>query len=149
MNLVSDSNLSVLNNSWRTTAFSNNFNLFYAILSEKISTAQGSTRLSDTIMVRVYPYITSVNKNEINQLGQASVNCYPNPVSDELTVTLKNWDTKSIQISIIDYMGKEVYVCHGPTEVNKIDLFTVDSGMYLLKISDGKQVKFEKIAVQK
>ena len=143
------SKLKTINKTWRTTINIGGIADFYAKLSEKISVLGSVPRISDAVLLWANPRITSTENKTISDQSQATVDCYPNPASQLLTISLNNWGSTPLNISIVNQLGKEVYGLTNATPVNQIVVDALDNGIYLLKISNGKQVKFEKIAIQK
>lgn len=72
-----------------------------------------------------------ITENELSR-----ITFYPNPVSDVLNIS-ENVD----KIEIIDQNGKRVKTIHNQ---NTIDLKNLTSGMYYLKISNGKKTETKK-----
>ena len=70
---------------------------------------------------------------------------YPNPVKDFVTVDIYSELTGNIQISLFNILGTEVkkwepwYVSQGNQEF-RIDLSSIKSGVYILKVTKSRQV---------
>jgi hypothetical protein len=70
---------------------------------------------------------------------------YPNPVKDFVTVDIHSELTGNIQISLFNILGTEVkkwepwYVSQGSQEF-RIDLSSIKSGVYILKVVKSGQV---------
>jgi hypothetical protein len=77
-----------------------------------------------------------------------TVKAFPNPVQNELTIDVVS-ESKQLEIEVIDVLGRTVYQKKGIyTEGSKLlTINTLDwlSGIYFLKVSDGKKVVQEKI----
>jgi hypothetical protein len=77
-----------------------------------------------------------------------TVKAFPNPIQNELTIDVFS-DSKQLDIQVIDVLGRSIYQKNeSNTEGSK--LLTVNtlewlSGIYFLKISDGKKVFQQKI----
>jgi hypothetical protein len=71
---------------------------------------------------------------------------YPNPAKDFVTIDLRSEVTGTIQVSLFNILGTEVkkwegfFVCRGDQKL-KIDLSSIRSGIYFLKISTSNQVQ--------
>lgn len=80
---------------------------------------------------------------------------YPNPATDILFVNLGNnvWDIDNITISIVDLNGKFVLVERmNSSNANTISVplpVDIASGIYVVKITDGKNIKTEKLEIKK
>jgi len=62
---------------------------------------------------------------------------YPNPAEDELTLESEFMKgTPDTQLRVIDVLGREVISIAGFSAPGKIDISALESGMYLLKISN-------------
>ncbi len=146
---ITNNKLLFLNKSWKTTIRVDGIQVYYAKLSEVIPASGSAPRTSDSISIRVYPLILSKENYNISDHSTVTVDCYPNPVSQSLTISLKNWEAKKIQISLVDELGKEVYAYNNATAVNLIDVSKLENGIYLLKISNGEVLKLQKIYIQK
>jgi hypothetical protein len=83
---------------------------------------------------------------ELNDLSELKV--YPNPVTNELNVSLRNF-ANDVNIQIIDNLGKEVQsksvVTGSDVFIGKIDISNLPSGMYIVKVSDGSKTSHAKI----
>jgi len=72
--------------------------------------------------------IVSVAENTEN----TSVNIYPNPVSDNLTIAV---DGQTKDIIIYDMLGNIVYNNYKPVAVNTVNAGNLNKGMYFVKIT--------------
>jgi Secretion system C-terminal sorting domain len=77
-----------------------------------------------------------------------TVKAFPNPVQNELTIDVMS-DAKNVEIEVIDVLGRSIYQKNeSNTEGSKLlTINTLDwlSGIYFLKVSDGKKVFQQKI----
>ena len=102
-------------------------------------------RVSNTQVVK-----TASEFNEIKGLGTVGV--YPNPVSDEITVSYSNIGQGTPKLSLHDALGKTVMIQPMITESGKIK-FKVShlaNGVYLLNVmgSDGVKTATKRIVVK-
>ena len=71
---------------------------------------------------------------------------YPNPATDKITISAEFTDST---LHIIDQSGRTVaeyaHVLKGQT----IDLEGVSSGIYFLRLKDGKMIQIDKLIIQK
>lgn len=82
----------------------------------------------------------SVNENSFVN----SISIYPNPASD--IVHFRTDNTVAItKVELYDFLGKRVLLSEN---TNKIHVAQFDSGVYILKLYAGKQVKTHKIVVE-
>lgn len=82
----------------------------------------------------------------VNELSNAEVLIYPNPVSDYLFVDLdKPYD---VEVSLQDVNGREVLRQSLHDQSNKLDIKSVRAGIYLIKIEGKEFSKIEKITIQ-
>jgi hypothetical protein len=79
---------------------------------------------------------------------ELSVSAYPNPVRDELTIDAFS-ESKYLDIDILDVLGRSIYQKRAQnTEGSKlliVNTLNWNSGIYFLKVSDGKTVFQQKI----
>lgn len=82
---------------------------------------------------------------------QAEVRAYPNPVSDKLELSITNFDTDKVLVSVFDVYGKkyfENYVNTTISDVNEIDFATYSKGLYLLRVQNKKGVIITKYLIK-
>lgn len=61
---------------------------------------------------------------------------YPNPCEHELNLTYKGVEIDFMQLKIFDSNGRELISILNPSELETIDVSTLDSGIYLLQIQN-------------
>ncbi|ANW95399.1 hypothetical protein AXE80_03500 [Wenyingzhuangia fucanilytica] len=96
------------------------------------------------------PSSSRVAKSNVEILESESNNnllVYPNPVSNNLTVSLKNtsFDINETIVKIYNVNGQKVLESTFTNEEVNLVLEKLNKGMYILELSDGKQIKVEKI----
>lgn len=78
---------------------------------------------------------------------------YPNPASKELFVYLSNTENETVQVQLVDYQGKVVYLQNtqvGAYKSLSIDLNNISDGFYILHITDSKNNRItEKVIVKR
>jgi len=84
------------------------------------------------------PYSCSGYK-QTNNFGFVSIDVFPNPVSNELTVSFDQ--LKEYTIRLFDSNGSMVYDNTRKTDRESLDMSTFSQGMYFLQISDFEPVK--------
>ncbi len=75
---------------------------------------------------------------------------YPNPNNGEFNVKLNTTSPNDIQMSVYDIRGRSVFEKRYDSSPNfneTVNLSTVQSGMYILKVSDGIKTQSKKIIV--
>ena len=85
-----------------------------------------------------------------NTLVVSNVRLYPNPANDLVYITLPDSYT-DLKITVTDMLGNHVgsYSISGSESVAALNVSDYQSGMYICKISDGKQFKILKLIVTK
>jgi hypothetical protein len=68
---------------------------------------------------------------------------YPNPANQFISISSKNVQITSIEI--VNLVGKKVLTA--TTDVNRVDVSTLTSGMYFLKINAGTKSTIKKISI--
>ncbi|MDO5971773.1 carbohydrate-binding protein [Flavivirga aquimarina] len=72
---------------------------------------------------------------------------YPNPVKDVLNIKLTTLE--EVDVSILNLVGQKVYSGVVKKGNNNIQLGTLNTGMYIMKMIDGAQVYVQKIIIDK
>ncbi len=95
--------------------------------------------------------IEASNSSNIKEIKHLKFNIYPNPVNDILTINISQKLNSSINIYIIDALGKTIKETQISADIESFNLSVVDinSGTYLLKIVSGDDVFIKKITVVK
>lgn len=93
----------------------------------------------------VYSAIQKVDV-ELPDRSESSFVLYPNPVTqDFFTLKIATPLTSKIGFTITDLMGRKVLEGVIMSQVQVINVNRFSSGIYILKLSDGRTVKFKKI----
>jgi len=71
-------------------------------------------------------------------------NVYPNPVNNELTLSLSEYDDETT-IKLFSVNGKKVIDTKPNNEVTKLDLSTLESGVYILKVHNKSEDTIKKV----
>jgi hypothetical protein len=83
-----------------------------------------------------------------NELSEAiAINTYPNPNNGQFTIELSNTEG-SASVQVYDMVGKLVYSANSANGIQKIDISDQPKGMYLVKVTSGKEVFTEKVIYQ-
>lgn len=91
---------------------------------------------------------TTLNNNDFE--NNHSLQMYPNPTKDYITLDLGTHPNKNYLVEFIDVQGKVIWkhqICEQSQLVN-LNITTVPSGLYMAKISSDETVSFHKIIVQ-
>lgn len=93
-------------------------------------------------------YVTSVPTG-IEEVSQNSIMAYPNPTTSIVNVALKMEKQRSFDMQLFDLSGKKLLALRSSSDLEQIDVSQFATGVYLLKISDSKQIvktfKIEKV----
>jgi len=80
------------------------------------------------------------NKSIINEF-----NLFPNPAKDEVTITFKGNSSSNTEVEIFNIQGKRVANQKINTDSNKINIQSLCSGIYVVKIISGNTVCVKKL----
>ncbi|WP_406685241.1 T9SS type A sorting domain-containing protein [Seonamhaeicola sp. MEBiC1930] len=88
--------------------------------------------------VQVFGLNASSLSVEEPNLNLQTINAYPNPVNDFLTVSLvdANFRDAKVNISLYSISGQEIIQTVSESKEMKLDLSNLQAGLYILKISD-------------
>ena len=79
-----------------------------------------------------------------------NLSIFPNPNNGEFTVKLNSSTGNSINISVYDIRGRRIFdnIYDSSSNFNEvINLANVQSGLYILKITDGNKIGTKKIII--
>ncbi|MEM7035807.1 MAG: T9SS type A sorting domain-containing protein, partial [Bacteroidota bacterium] len=85
-------------------------------------------------------------KADPQQTLEPAVSIYPNPDSNELNLTFKNWKKENLELRILDLNGKTLRawkISTGANTTSEFDVSTFSAGIYMLEIK-GKGVQMIK-----
>jgi hypothetical protein len=84
----------------------------------------------------------------LNKAEEAEIKVYPNPATD--FINIENLDGKSLNIKVLDGLGREIIGQTKTSENNvKIPIRNVSTGTYFIQIQDQKQTIYRKVIVNK
>ncbi len=93
--------------------------------------------------------ISSIEKG--NTVEKIEVKVFPNPVFQNLTISISNAKVSHYKITLFDMLGKQIYTNNKILEIGfnqtDIDMRNIENGIYLLYIDNGAQLTKEKIIV--
>lgn len=85
----------------------------------------------------------------IEEASYFNVSVYPNPVSSELKVELNTTNDANYEVSLRNIIGQEVLRTKIKNGVNKLDVSTLQRGVYFYSIlTDGDAIKTKKLIVR-
>ncbi len=105
---------------------------------------QGYIHNGDTIGF-VYPDEFFEKYLNINKLTYNTFNIYPNPAKDFIFIDFLNSEILDVQILIYDITGKELLSKKVNNNDNKIDISSLKSGVYFIKIKTKNQIYTSKL----
>jgi hypothetical protein len=82
----------------------------------------------------------------------ASITVYPNPVANEVRITLSNtWQNKAVTIQVINTNGEPVIQKAGtrPGQTETIQVNSLTPGMYMVRVSNGKEMAVQRFIKMK
>ncbi|WP_025739756.1 carbohydrate-binding protein, partial [Aquimarina pacifica] len=98
-------------------------------------------------------YLFNINTIEFsNELAKTNLDfdgifaAFPNPVTDILTINTNS--SKTAKLDIINYAGQNVLSRNIQSETQTIDLSNLSTGIYILKVTDEKQIQTKEIIKQ-
>jgi len=86
---------------------------------------------------------TTKEGSGISSINNMVPKIYPNPVKDVLNID----NVEGKNISIYNILGKNIYSLHNASANENIDLSNYESGVYILKVSEGKNAISYKIVI--
>ncbi|MBK7851317.1 MAG: T9SS type A sorting domain-containing protein [Bacteroidetes bacterium] len=115
----------------------------------------------NTVSITIYEYAYNSIPNQPILAGQttvtgiienslaSSINLFPNPATNHLTIALGN-NTKKAEVTIADITGKIIYSTMA-SEIQKIEVNTKDfpAGIYIVQIHSGEFIGTKKLVVEK
>ncbi len=113
--------------------------------------ASGINKTGFTINV-IAPNSTSINKVEKNILS--SLNAYPNPVNNNLTIELNLEEQSNIEVFITDLLGNQVSsINNGQMNAGNNELLwepnNISNGIYLLNVKTNNSLQVKKIVLNR
>ena len=69
-----------------------------------------------------------------NENSRVEILATPNPSNGQVTINLKNWDEKEIDLNVYDMMGKNVLFTNISADKTKLDLSYLSSGAYIISL---------------
>jgi len=106
---------------------------------------------SATLAQQQYDQVTGIKNNEI---PSGNLYLYPNPASEEISVSFLLDNASDITMEIYDLSGRVIYTESSSTEsfgkvTRKINISKITPGYYLLKVTTGNRSISEKIIINR
>ncbi len=79
-----------------------------------------------------------------DEYSLTNISIYPNPAKN--IVYIKGCDIQ--KLVMLDHSGKVVYENFNPLQNNKIGIYHLKAGIYLLKIETSNGLKIEKVVIE-
>ena len=105
--------------------------------------------------ILVNPELSTAVDDEANSPGILELNCYPNPFSNEATITVKIEEAKALEIGVFNLKGQKIRtlgIANAKTGENQITWDGMDSagkaaprGLYIIRSGDKKSQKLLKL----
>ncbi|WP_025744037.1 carbohydrate-binding protein [Aquimarina pacifica] len=122
----------------------------YTTLSELINSEVSGTHDVYLVFTGGNGYLLNLNWIEFSDSQEKTnfdatniFSAFPNPVTDILTINTNG--SKAAKLDIINYAGQYVFSQHISEENLTVDLSNLSSGIYMVKITDEKQIQVKKI----
>lgn len=113
--------------------------------TQLLTLAPGEYRLYTTERFEKPTFAVSVKDLLYNSYDNSWFNIYPNPVSDMVTISLSDDTGESFKsLEVLSYDGRLVLSLDNFSG-NQLDLSSLDSGVYLLKLSTGNRTGVKRI----
>ncbi|MDA7716068.1 T9SS type A sorting domain-containing protein [Flavobacteriaceae bacterium] len=69
-----------------------------------------------------------------NENSRVEILATPNPSNGQVTINLKNWNEKEIDLNVFDMMGKNVLFTNISADQTRLDLSYLSSGAYIISL---------------
>lgn len=99
----------------------------------------------------VEDYTLDVGIFSVAENSFESFKVWPNPNNGEFSIELRSSSSEPVQVSIYDIRGRKIYHQEFENTIHfnqQINLNKVQSGLYILKVSDGKSNAVKKLVVK-
>lgn len=96
---------------------------------------------------------TASNTSVAETVSKVSINVFPNPAKEVVTVSLSNVSSSSVSVTLIDMLGKtvfeSVYSVNTSAQNLGIDLNKINPGVYFIHVIAGNEKLTKRIVVNK
>lgn len=90
-------------------------------------------------------FVSFAQDSKQNIAQKTELNFYPNPVSDGKIYITSNTEASNKDVEIFDVLGKSVLKA---TVVKELNISSLSSGVYLIKIKEGENSVTRKLVVK-
>ena len=127
--------------------------MYKAIVTDSVGCSQGSNKVTP-VLIACFTHLgeTGIGQDRSNT-GEITVIVHPNPVSENLNVSLSYPGHKeNIRVSMFDITGKIVFshVLNIPDSGNnrfEVPVSSLPDGIYTLWIMDGEKIYSERVVI--
>ncbi|MBP6430039.1 MAG: T9SS type A sorting domain-containing protein, partial [Bacteroidales bacterium] len=88
--------------------------------------------------------VKNIGLNDIDK-DLINFNVYPNPTSGEFTLDINTESAKTVEMQIVNLLGKTVYVKSDINSKTKINVSSLENGAYILVLRDGSKIVGRKL----
>jgi len=104
-----------------------------------------------------YNYKTEPQKNEKPKIYTGSLNIYPNPTKNQLTIKYQMQTNTKVSITVTDMLGRQIAVWNPPfSDHTQVCYYAVNSseinwstGMYIITVSNGTETYRSQLMINK
>jgi hypothetical protein len=89
--------------------------------------------------------VSGIAKVNNGKLAETKIKTYPNPVTDQLSISSNGAMNPAAVISLVDMMGKTVWSKPASAAVSGINMSSFASGVYWLKYADANETSVQQI----
>ena len=98
-------------------------------------------------------FITEPEQGIENYLTDNTVSVFPNPANDELNISIQSSEKMDVNIKILNLLGKEIvndsYIFEQGVNTRKIDVNTIENGVYILQLESNGNIFSHKLIIDK
>lgn len=96
----------------------------------------------------LYSALTITESQGISENTNLSCTVFPNPASENITITLSNHHLDQQYLSIANQLGQQVKYFQLENRINIIDISDLNTGIYIINIWNGNQKVTQKLIVE-
>ncbi|MBK9221934.1 MAG: T9SS type A sorting domain-containing protein [Saprospiraceae bacterium] len=88
-----------------------------------------------------------------NSSGPTTINLIPNPARDYTSLLIQGFEKQSKEVTMFDFNGKLVFKITVDAKDNQLELdlktLSVNTGIYLIRVSDSQKQKTEQLMIER
>jgi Secretion system C-terminal sorting domain len=115
----------------------------YSFIDDSPSGKQVQYRIKQTDFDQSISYSDLISIEPCDIKGELSFEVYPNPVSDLISISIKNYDNRS-RLIVSDAVGKIIYDEAVERSYNQFDFLPYENGLYLIQIISSQKTIIKK-----